>query len=219
MWGGSQSGTQLDPSGAEFFFLLDVVEGVLDGAVRGLHTGHGGVAVPADVSQRVEPLDQRGVHEDIPCERLRLVHARNRSQTISCSACEIWGDGVIPATVRGSRALSCCPVISLVPRIRLGPSALIARSTAPGNACATRHSRHAVGARWFVDETYVKVNGVRRYLYRAVDQHWQVADVDVSKPRDNASARRLLTTALAAHRAPAEVITDGHQPVRTTSTS
>lgn len=37
--------------------------------------------------------------------------------------------------------------------------------------------RHAVGGRWFVDETYVKVGGVWRYVYRAVDQHGQVIDV------------------------------------------
>jgi len=73
---------------------------------------------------------------------------------------------------------------------------------------AARPSRHAVGDRWFVDETYVKVNGVWRYVYRAVDQHGQVIDVFVSQRRDIASARRFFATALAAHRAPAEVITD-----------
>jgi transposase-like protein len=73
---------------------------------------------------------------------------------------------------------------------------------------AARPRRHSVGNRWFVDETYVKVAGVWRYVYRAVDQHGQVIDVFVSKRRDIASARRFFTTALAAHRAPAEVITD-----------
>jgi transposase-like protein len=33
---------------------------------------------------------------------------------------------------------------------------------------AARPCRHAVGGRWFVDETYVKVRGVWRYVYRAV---------------------------------------------------
>ena len=42
---------------------------------------------------------------------------------------------------------------------------------------AARPCRHAPGDRWFVDETYVKVNGVWRYVYRAVDQHGQVIDV------------------------------------------
>jgi len=42
---------------------------------------------------------------------------------------------------------------------------------------AARPCRHAVGDRWFVDETYVKVAGTWRYVYRAVDQHRQVIDV------------------------------------------
>ena len=44
-------------------------------------------------------------------------------------------------------------------------------------ADAARFARHSPGDRWFVDETYVKVNGVWRYVYRAVDQHGQVIDV------------------------------------------
>jgi IS6 family transposase len=39
---------------------------------------------------------------------------------------------------------------------------------------AARPCRHAVGYRWFVDETYVKVAGVWRHVHRAVDQHGQV---------------------------------------------
>jgi transposase-like protein len=71
---------------------------------------------------------------------------------------------------------------------------------------AAHPCRH--GDRWFVDETYVRVNGVWRYVYRAVDQHGQVIDILVSKHRDIASARRFFTASLLAHRAPAEVITD-----------
>ena len=41
---------------------------------------------------------------------------------------------------------------------------------------AARPCRHAVGHRWFVDETYVKVAGVWRYVYRAVDEDGQVLD-------------------------------------------
>ena len=73
---------------------------------------------------------------------------------------------------------------------------------------AARPCRFAAGDRWFVDETYVKVAGVWRYVYRAVDQHGQVIDVFVSRRRDIASARRFFTVSLLAHRAPAEVITD-----------
>src|SRR3954449_10576025 len=39
---------------------------------------------------------------------------------------------------------------------------------------AARPCRHVAGDRWFVDETYVKVSGVWRYVYRAVDQDGQV---------------------------------------------
>lgn len=35
-------------------------------------------------------------------------------------------------------------------------------------------SRHAADDRWLVDETYGKVNGLRRDVYRAVRQHGQV---------------------------------------------
>ncbi len=41
---------------------------------------------------------------------------------------------------------------------------------------AARPCRHAVGDRWFVDETYVKVAGRWRYVYRAVDHYGQVID-------------------------------------------
>ena len=53
---------------------------------------------------------------------------------------------------------------------------------------AARPCRHSVGDRWFVDETYVKVAGVWRYVYRAVDQYGQVIDVYVSKRRNIGAA-------------------------------
>jgi len=73
---------------------------------------------------------------------------------------------------------------------------------------AARPCRHAVGFRWFVDETYVKVSGRWRYVYRAVDEHGQVIDVMVSPRRDSVAARRFFTTALTAHGVPDEVVTD-----------
>jgi hypothetical protein len=41
-------------------------------------------------------------------------------------------------------------------------------------ADVARFCRHSPGDRWFVDETYVKVNGVWRYVYRAIDQYGQL---------------------------------------------
>ncbi|WP_278045687.1 IS6 family transposase [Micromonospora kangleipakensis] len=63
-------------------------------------------------------------------------------------------------------------------------------------ADAARFSRHSPGGRWHVDETYVKVNGVWRYVYRAIDQDGQVIDVLVSARRDAKAARRLFRRAL-----------------------
>ena len=74
---------------------------------------------------------------------------------------------------------------------------------------AARPTRHLAGDRWFVDETYVKVNGIWSYVYRAVDQYGRVIDVYVSARRDISSARRFFTTALSFHGDPGEVITAG----------
>ena len=76
-------------------------------------------------------------------------------------------------------------------------------------ADAARPCRHAVGDRWQVDETYVKVAGRWRYVYRAIDQFGQVIDVFVSPRRDVKAARRFFERAIdTTKRAPVEVITD-----------
>jgi IS6 family transposase len=68
--------------------------------------------------------------------------------------------------------------------------------------------RYAVGDRWFVDETYVKVSGVWRYVYRAIDDHGQVIDVLVSKRRDTVASRLFFTGVIRDHGQPGEVVTD-----------
>jgi transposase-like protein len=76
-------------------------------------------------------------------------------------------------------------------------------------ADAARPCRHAVGTRWHVDETYVRVAGRWRYVYRAIDQHGQVIDVFVSPRRDANAARRFFDQAIDTTKAsPTEVVTD-----------
>jgi transposase-like protein len=76
-------------------------------------------------------------------------------------------------------------------------------------ADAARPCRHAVGDRWFVDETYLKIGGRWRYLYRAVDQFGQVIDVYISPRRDTEAAHRFFDRAIRATRiTPVEVVTD-----------
>jgi len=77
------------------------------------------------------------------------------------------------------------------------------RPTRPGSA----GTHQALG--WHVDEAYIKVNGVWRYVYRAVDQHGQVIDVLVSARRNGDAARRFFRRALATLKVkPTKVVTD-----------
>jgi IS6 family transposase len=80
---------------------------------------------------------------------------------------------------------------------------------APLLAKAARPRRHAVGQRWFVDETDVKVAGQWRYVYRAVDQAGQVIDVFVAPRRDAKAARRFVGRAIGTTKmTPVAVVTD-----------
>jgi transposase, IS6 family len=73
---------------------------------------------------------------------------------------------------------------------------------------AARPARHAVGNRWFLDKTDVKVVGRWIPLYRAVDQHGQVIDVLVSRRPDAVAARAFFARALQFGPASVEVTTD-----------
>jgi transposase-like protein len=74
---------------------------------------------------------------------------------------------------------------------------------------AARPCRHAVGNRWQVDETYVKVAGRWRYVYRAIDQFGQVIEIFVSAQRDGRAARRFFEHAIGTTKTmPMEVVTD-----------
>jgi transposase-like protein len=76
-------------------------------------------------------------------------------------------------------------------------------------ADAAKPCRHTVGDRWYVDETYVKVAGRWRYVYRAIDQFGQVIDVFVSARRDADAAHRFFERAIGTTKvAPVEVVTD-----------
>jgi len=80
---------------------------------------------------------------------------------------------------------------------------------APEFAEAATPRRHAVGDRWHVDETYVKVGGTWRYLFRAIDQFGQVIDVFLSPRRNREAARRFFDRAIDRTRIPpVEVTTD-----------
>src|SRR6266540_2037649 len=83
---------------------------------------------------------------------------------------------------------------------------------APEFAEAARARQHVIGDRWHVDETYVKVGGTWRYLFRAIDQFGQVIDVFLSPRRDAGAARRFFGRAMRRTRiSPVEVTTDRYR--------
>jgi transposase, IS6 family len=65
---------------------------------------------------------------------------------------------------------------------------------------------------WRMDETYVRVKGQWRYLYRAVDSTGATLDFLLSAKQDAAAAKRFLAKALggASHPAPRVINTDKH---------
>ena len=72
---------------------------------------------------------------------------------------------------------------------------------------AARPCRHRVGDRWQVDETYVKVAGQWRYVYRAIDQFGQVIDVYVSSLRDTKAAHQGVSCVVSHAAVPVPILT------------
>jgi len=59
-----------------------------------------------------------------------------------------------------------------------------------------RKRKKTVGKRWRLDETYIKVKGQWRYLYRAVDKEGNTVDFLLTKRRQRISAQRFLIKAI-----------------------
>jgi len=71
---------------------------------------------------------------------------------------------------------------------------------------AFRRHKRAVGHRWRMDETYIRVRGQWKYLYRAVDTAGQTIDFLLTAKRDAAAALRFFRKAIRHHGEP-EVVT------------
>ena len=75
---------------------------------------------------------------------------------------------------------------------------------------ATFHRRkRPVWRSWRMDETYIKVKGKWRYLYRAVDKQGQTIDFLLTEQRDERAAKRFLTKAIRRHGVPEKITIDG----------
>jgi putative transposase len=74
-----------------------------------------------------------------------------------------------------------------------------------------RRRRGHIGPSWYVDETYIKVHGEWRYLYRAVDRDGALVDVMLSERRDLAAAKTFFRSARTVTGVvPDRVTSDGH---------
>jgi putative transposase len=63
--------------------------------------------------------------------------------------------------------------------------------------------------RWHLDEVFVKINGERHYLWRAVDHEGEVLESYVTKKRDKSAALAFLKKALKRHGRAEAIVTDG----------
>jgi putative transposase len=70
---------------------------------------------------------------------------------------------------------------------------------------AMRNFRHR---RWHLDEVFVKINGVKHYLWRAVDHEGEVLESFVTKRRDKKAALKFLRKALRVHGPTEAIVTD-----------
>ena len=78
----------------------------------------------------------------------------------------------------------------------------------PVLAATFRRRKRPVGRSWRMDETYVKINGQWKYLYRAVDRAGHTVDFLLRAKRDHAAARTFFERAMDLHGVPEKVTID-----------
>jgi putative transposase len=78
----------------------------------------------------------------------------------------------------------------------------------PVLAAMFRRRKRPVGRSWRMDETYVKLSGQRKYLYRAVDRDGDTVDFLLRAKRDHAAARAFFEHAIDLHGVPEKITID-----------
>jgi transposase-like protein len=78
----------------------------------------------------------------------------------------------------------------------------------PVLAAVFRRRKRPVGSSWRMEETYVRVHGQWKYLYRAVDKEGHTVDFLLTAKRDLAAARRFLERAIGQHGLPDKITID-----------
>src|SRR5512143_3607508 len=75
-------------------------------------------------------------------------------------------------------------------------------------AAFRKGKKRPVGNSWRMDETYIKIKGQWKYLYRAVDKDGQTIDFLLAAHRNKKAARRFLKKAVRQHGLPGKVTID-----------
>ena len=70
------------------------------------------------------------------------------------------------------------------------------------------HMRAYTKWRWHLDEVFVKINGEKHYLWRAVDHEGEVLESFATKTRNKAAALKFLKKMMRRHGKPKVVVTD-----------
>jgi putative transposase len=81
----------------------------------------------------------------------------------------------------------------------------------PQLEAAFHRRKRPVGRSWRMDETYIRVKGEWRYLYRAVDKHGQTIDFLLTEHRDQKAALRFLKKAIRRGGVPKKITIDGSE--------
>ena len=82
---------------------------------------------------------------------------------------------------------------------------------APRLEAAFHRRKRPVSMSWRMDETYIRVRGHWRYLYRAVDKSGQTIDFLLTEHRDQPAAMYFLTKAICRHGVPVTITLDGSE--------
>jgi putative transposase len=79
----------------------------------------------------------------------------------------------------------------------------------PKYAAKLRRKHQGYGDTFFLDEVFIKINGIQHYLWRAVDQDGEVVDVFLQKRRDGKAAKRFFKRLLRKNKGePRKIVTD-----------
>ena len=79
---------------------------------------------------------------------------------------------------------------------------------APLFADGLRHREPRRGSRWLLDEVCTRVDGVRHWLWRAVDEHGFVLDSLLQRHRDTEAATNFMRRLLVEYDVPDTICTD-----------